>query len=170
MKLAALILVALLVVTLTLWLAAKKRTQQPDFKNLNGFIQHLADQAVQDAQSQNHVQLDYSVNSIKTVDEVLEQIHARYSKNPSLARANALASAYGAYVGEAIRRSEPGVRWEVNSATGGEKSYPLFWAKWESFPMAWCYRRIVNGSEDNVWVKYRLLKDRLNDTSTPESK
>jgi len=25
--------------------------------------------------------------------------------------------------------------------------------------MAWCYHRIVNGPEDNVWVKYGWLKE-----------
>ena len=26
--------------------------------------------------------------------------------------------------------------------------------------MAWCYRRIVNGDEDNIWMKYQGLKER----------
>jgi hypothetical protein len=29
-----------------------------------------------------------------------------------------------------------------------------------SYPMAWCYRRMVDGDSDNVWVKYQVLKAR----------
>jgi integrase len=42
---------------------------------------------------------------------------------------------------------------------GGEKSYPIVWGGGHSYPMAWCYHRIVNGPEDNVWIKYRVLKE-----------
>ena len=26
-----------------------------------------------------------------------------------------------------------------------------------SYPVAWCYKRIANGEEDNVWHKFQLL-------------
>ena len=44
------------------------------------------------------------------------------------------------------------------------KEIILSWAKrpirckGDSFPMGWCEKRIVNGDEDNVWVKYTVLK------------
>jgi hypothetical protein len=25
--------------------------------------------------------------------------------------------------------------------------------------MGWCYKRIVDGEEDNVWVKYSMIKE-----------
>jgi hypothetical protein len=133
-------------------------------------VQWLANEAVRDARDQNHVELDYSVASIETVDKVLGGLHEQYSKNPSSISVKGLASSYGAYIGEVIRKTEPGARWERDDAVMGEKSYPLIWGGGNSYPMAWCYRRIVNGPEDNVWVKYRVLKDRRSQSATPESK
>jgi hypothetical protein len=61
-------------------------------------------------------------------------------------------------IGEVIRRTETNVRWERDHPVMGEKAYPLHWGKGDSFPMGWCEKRIVNGDEDNVWVKYTVLK------------
>jgi|SRR5580693_5340792 hypothetical protein len=83
-----------------------------------------------------------------------------------------LGSAYGAYIGEVIRRSEPGAKWEPDDSVGGEKSYPIIGGPGHghSYPMARCYHRIVNGPEDNVWVKFRVLKDRTMKTLLPKAK
>lgn len=42
---------------------------------------------------------------------------------------------------------------------GGEKSYPMHWRGGASFVCAWCYRRITNGDEDNMWLKYEAIKN-----------
>ncbi len=41
----------------------------------------------------------------------------------------------------------------------GEKSYPLHWNAGESYPFAWCARRIMDGDGDSIWIKYSTLKD-----------
>ncbi len=41
----------------------------------------------------------------------------------------------------------------------GEKSYPLRWKGKETFPLAWCSKRIVNGDEDSIWFKYTVISD-----------
>lgn len=134
----------------------KKRHQ---FQSAAELTQWLASEAVKDANKNNQVALDFTPESIKSVDAILGRIHDSYVKNPSSISVNGLASAYGAYIGEVIRRSEPDAKWERDDPVAGEKSYPLFWGGGRSYPMAWCYKRIVNGDEDNVWVKYRVLKD-----------
>jgi hypothetical protein len=121
-------------------------------------VQYLAAEAVGDAAKHDAVELDYSVDSIRKVDDILGKLHDRYVKDQSSVRVTPLAHIYGAYIGEAIRRSEPGSRWERDHPVGGEKSYPLHWRGGESFPMGWCYRRIVNGPEDDVWMKYVAIK------------
>ena len=123
------------------------------------FIDFLSAEAMQDAQTESHVHLDYGVESIKQVESVLGSLHDLYAKNHSSVAVNALAMAYGAYIGEVIRKSEPNVRWEKSDTVGGEKSYPLVWAGGHAYPMAW-YRRIVHGDEDNVWNKYQAIKER----------
>jgi hypothetical protein len=147
-----------------------KNSSEMKFASTDDFIRYLADQAVQDAQKQSHVHLDYSVDSIKRAEGVLGQPHDQYAKDPSSVSAKGLGSAYGAYVGEVIRRSEPGARWGRGDAVGGPKSYPLIWGPGHSYPMAWCYHRIVSGPEDNVWIKYCVLKDREPKQAPPQTK
>jgi hypothetical protein len=158
----AILLVALAIIA-GLWLRTNgKRTPERKFASTDEFVQWLAGEAVKDAWEQNRTKLDYSVESIKTVEQILSGVHDQYAKDASSVSAKGLGSAYGAYIGEVIRRSEPGAHWDRDDALG-EKTYPIIWGPGagHSYPMAWCIRRILNGSEDNVWVKYRALKDGL---------
>lgn len=128
------------------------------FQTAGEFTQWLATEAVRDARDNNRRSLDYTPESIQNVETILGCLHDQYLKNPSSISVNGLGSAYGAYIGEVIRRSESGARWERDDPIAGEKSYPFHWAGRVSFPMSWCQKRIINGPEDNVWLKYRLLK------------
>lgn len=162
-------LLILVVVAFFLW--SRHRTDaERTFKSTDDFILWLASEAVKDSDRQNHVRLDYSVESIKSVETILGQLHEQYTKNPSSVSVKGLGSAYGAYVGEVIRRSEPGARWERDDAVGGEKSYPLIWAAGHSYPLGWCQKRIIYGDGDNVWIKYYILKERASRPKTSDSK
>ncbi len=166
--LATVLLLVLCVSLFFLW--RRSKNGERTFKSTDEFIQWLASEGVADAERENHVHLDYSVESIKSVEKILGQLHEQYAKNPSSISVKGLGSAYGAYVGEAIRRSEPGARWERDDPVGGEKSYPLIWGAGHSYPLAWCQKRITNGDEDNVWVKYYVLKERASQPKSPDSK
>jgi hypothetical protein len=144
-----------------------KRGAERTFKTTDEFIQWLASEAEKDAERENHVRLDYSIESIKSVEKILGQLHDQYALNPSSVSVKGLGSAYGAYVGEVIRRSEPGARWERDDAVGGEKSYPLIWGAGHSYPLGWCQKRIIYGDGDNVWVKYYILKERASGPKAP---
>ena len=139
-----------------------KAPAERKFASTDEFAQWLANEAVKDAWEQNHIKLDYTVESIKRVEQILGGLHAQYTKDPSTLSVKGLGAAYGAYIGEVIRRSEPGAHWQRDDETG-EKSYPIIWGPTagHSYPMAWCYHRILNGDEDNVWAKYRAIKDGL---------
>jgi len=132
---------------------------QHRFQTPGQFAQWLATEAVKDAKESSQITLDYTPDSIRNVENILGHIHEQYVKNPSSVSANGLGSAYGAYIGEVIRRSEADARWERDDTVGGEKSYPIIWGGGHSCPMAWCYHRIVNGPGDNIWIKYRALKE-----------
>jgi hypothetical protein len=105
------------------------------------------------------VTLDYTPDSIQKVEEVLGNIHEEYQRTKSTRGLQGLAMAYGAYIGEVIRRSEPGAKWERSDTVVGENSYPMLWRGGSSYVCAWCYRRITNGDEDNVWHKYLAVRD-----------
>ena len=133
--------------------------KQHQFRTAGQFAQWMATEAVKDAKDNSQIALDYTPDSIQNVENILGHIHEQYIKKPSSVSANGLGSAYGAYIGEVIRRSEPDAKWERDDPVGGEKSYPIIWGGGHSYPMAWCYHRIVNGPDDNVSIKYRVLKE-----------
>jgi phosphoribosylformylglycinamidine (FGAM) synthase PurS component len=137
------------------FLILRSRPRQREFKTTNELIEYLSGQAVEDARDNNRIELDYSVESIKQVEEILGKVHEQYLNNPASVSERGLGSEYGAYLGECIRRSEPGAYWERDHPVGGEKSY----REGESFPMAWCRRRIIEGDGNNVWFKYTVLKE-----------
>jgi len=122
-------------------------------------MQYLAAEAVDMAAKDAEVTLDYTPASIEKVEAVLGKIHQEYKRTESMTGVKGLAMAYGAYIGEVIRKSEPEAKWERDHPVGGEKSYPLHWRGGTAFVTAWCYRRIINGDEDNVWHKYIAIKD-----------
>jgi hypothetical protein len=160
-KSSTVVLLALLALGVLFLLTRRKEASGQKFGSTDEFIQFMAAGAVKDAAEKDRINLDYSVDSIKEVEGILGRLHELYVKDPSSISAKGLGSAYGAYIGEVIRRSEPGAKWERDDAVGGEKSYPIIWGPrhGHSYPMTWCYHRIVNGPEDNVWIKFRVLKD-----------
>ena len=155
-------LVALIVIGGLWFRTRRKGTPERKFANTDEFVQWLASEAVKDAWKENDAKLDYSVESIKTVEQILGRVHDQYVRDASSVSPKGLGSAYGAYIGEVIRRSEPGAHWERDDELG-EKTYPIIWGPGagHSYPMGWCIRRILNGPEDNVWNKYWALKSGL---------
>jgi len=131
----------------------------PSFATPEEFIAFACDHAVADAQSYEHIKLDYSVDSLKQVDQILGHVHDAYVKNPASISLRGISAEYGVYVGEVIRRNQPNVYWTRDSKVAGEKSYPLHWKAGESYPMTWCSERITNGDEDSIWIKYSVLND-----------
>jgi len=146
--------------SLGVWKVVRERGQgAPSFTTVEEFIGFASQSAVTDAKTYDHINLDYSADSLKQVDEILGRVHDEYVKNPSSIHLRGLASEYGAYVGEVIRRSQPNVYWTRDSKVMGEKAYALHWKAGESYPFTWCAERITNGQEDSVWIKYTVLND-----------
>lgn len=137
----------------------RNRTAKPTFKTTEEMMQYLAAQAVKMAEDTSGIKLDYSPGSIENVEEVLGNIYQDYQRTKSTRGIQGLAMAYGAYIGEVIRRSEPGAKWERGDSVGGENSYPILWRGGSSYVCAWCYRRITDGEDDNVWHKYLAIRD-----------
>jgi hypothetical protein len=58
------------------------------FKTAGEFAPFLASMAGKDAQEDNDITLDYTPESIQTVEEILGTVHDHYVKNPSSVSAN----------------------------------------------------------------------------------
>ncbi len=157
------LLVAVLIAggSIGVWRARQERYAQthPNLGTTEAFIGYACQQAVADAAQYDRITLDYSIGSLKQVDQILGRVHENYLENPGSISLRGLSAEYGAYVGEVIRRNEPNAYWTRDSQVAGEKSYPLHWNAGESYPIAWCARRIANGDEDSIWIKYSILKD-----------
>ncbi|HTT24470.1 MAG TPA: hypothetical protein VMG82_36465 [Candidatus Sulfotelmatobacter sp.] len=155
------VIIALLVgCSLSVWKAFQERGQgTPSFATTEEFIGFASQNAVAEAATYDHIQLDYSVESLKQVDEILGRVHNTYVKNPSSIHMRGVAAEYGSYVGEVIRRNQPNVYWTRDSKVMGEKSYALHWKAGESYPFTWCAERITNGEQDSIWIKYSVLND-----------
>jgi len=117
----------------------------------------LAAETVQAAYDAYEVTLDYTVASVEHVEGILAQLHDEHRAHSFFPeRIIAEANRWGAYVGEVARRVRGG-DWQRDSAHVGANAFPLvFGEQDEIYPCAWCYRRITNGVEDNVWVKFRM--------------
>jgi hypothetical protein len=133
--------------------------RHPSLATTEHFISYMSNHALADANTYDHVTLDYSVGSLKRVDQILGRAHDLYVKSPASVSVRGLSAEYGAYVGEVIRRNEPNAYWTRDSHFMGEKSYPLHWKDGESYPITWCSERITNGDEDSIWFKYSVLKN-----------
>src|ERR1700761_8637456 len=109
----AVLICILLIVTYRLY--QHRRPTPKEAKTTAEFIQSLSAEAVKDADANNQIKLDYNVDSIKKVEQILGKLHEKYEKLQSSISVTGLSGAYGAYIGEVIRKNEPGVHWERDS-------------------------------------------------------
>lgn len=135
----------------------------PEIQRLgvSGHMESEADDAVTLAYDLYKIELDYSEESVKDVEQILALSHERYLQNPNAKRditPAARAYLWGAYVGEVIKSVKKS-EWKLDSETEAitlqlteEAQQPEF------MPMKWCYLRITEGKpQDNVWLKYLLV-------------
>ncbi len=153
-------LVAVIGTALFLVVYGNAQEEPGTLKSTDNYIQGLASQAVNNAERENHIHLDYSVESIKTVDRILGRVHEAYVKNPKSVGVSDLSSIYGAYVGEVIRRTESSARWKRDNEPGGENSYFLVWGQTlRAYPVRWCQARIMSGDKASIWRAYSAAKE-----------
>ncbi len=130
----------------------------PQFASTDAMMTDFANEAVKWVKQDRGITLDYSPESIKIIEEELARIHktSLVKAGPPVIMGTAIG--YGAYVGEVIRRRDGGT-WAEDHPQGGPKSYPLRLTKQEYtiFPVTWCYKRLVNGEEDNMYTKFILM-------------
>ena len=131
--------------------------EPPAPPSFDAVMEQRAAEAVHRAENAMNLTLDYSPGSLPKVEKILTKLNIQHMEKPfSDERLRGESMLWGAYVGEVLRRHKGG-HWEPDSEAAGEGSFPLHWEGHESFPCAWCYKRIANGPEDNVWLKYLAL-------------
>jgi len=116
----------------------------------------LTDLALEVAAGQQ-TKLDFSHSSIRNVESILATLHVQQHKSRSTDGVFGLALEFGAYIITVIERNTERGLWEKDHPSFGKNAFPFTWRNSTLFPVEWCLKRIVDGPEDNVWVKYERL-------------
>lgn len=112
--------------------------------------------AIARARSRYELKLDYTNESIRSVETMLSNLHETFVADPRMVDVNSMAFVLGAYIGETIRKNKPGAAWQHDFSTGGN-SYALRSGSETCFPMDWCMQRLSGNADENVWTKYRVF-------------
>ncbi len=114
-------------------------------------------EAVEHAKQEFAVVLDGSEESLKALDQLVGKIHDKHITNAldevTIGRESRM---WGAYLGNVIKARFGGT-WERDSDVNGPASFPLKIGSSQVFPCNWVYKRIVNGSADDLTIKHRVM-------------
>jgi hypothetical protein len=122
--------------------------------------------AVDHAKTACGVNLDYSAESIRNVEAVLERLHSEMPRGflarllgraPSDETIWTMCKMYGGYIGEVVRRTGGG-EWVLDTEIApGERVIALRKGEGRMFPPSKVQKRLTNGSQDNVWSYFQVL-------------
>ncbi len=132
----------------------------------NGMMEGYARVAVDFARQHLQVSLDFSEESLRQVEEILGGLHNTLPKGvlgrilkrgPTPNQIQQMATMWGGYVGEVIRRRWGG-QWSTESQIQSGAVITLHIGTMEISPPHKVYKRLTNGPEDNIWHYYQVLK------------
>lgn len=141
--------------------------------DLNSEMQAAAEGAVQHARKHWSTELDFSASSVEEVELILARMHesipkskfaAMFKKGPTEEQKAQVALAYGAYIGEVLRR-EFGGDWSTETVEGRDAVALNFNPANTIFPPAKVWKRLHNGPEDDIKVFYDAIRARLRECS-----
>ena len=113
------------------------------------------------------VKLDYSLDSVKHVDAILEPIHQEYLKDKNMDGLNGVALEMAAYIVTVIEKNLAQGTWERDSAELGSETFPYTFRGQTIFPYQWCMKRIIVGSAEDTWPKFQsLVLDKVDNSPT----
>ena len=126
---------------------------RPSFKSTDAMMAWCAAEVTKWVEKDRGIELDYSLESVKVIEEELARVSKEVNQANPERGTFGLALGYGAYIGEVFRRRDGGT-WAVNHPAGGSNSYPLTTrSNVAVFPVGWCWKRLTQGEEDNVYHK-----------------
>lgn len=151
------------------WLESTVRAHHPDMEslkremsadaNLAKWLAGQAQIAVKTARTKWDLALDFTPESLKRVEGVLEQLHdmlkaAPPDERPTEKQIEGASIAWGVYVGEVVRRHYGG-QWELSKPDG---ILQLVIGKASVFPVRKVQKRITEGPGDNVAFYFSAMK------------
>ncbi len=135
-------------------------------QDLSQVMQSYAEQAVAAAR-ELEIQLDYSEESLKQVENILERMQdpvrgsGASSAAPSDSETEDLCKVWGGYLGEVVRRHWGG-EWVLETYPGGNVlTVALNVPGGMVFPSMKIYRRLSQGAGESVWTFYCMMRARF---------
>ena len=136
---------------------------------LTDMMTAYAQDAVDHAKSSSDITLDYSLESVRRVEQVLERLYTAvprgvlgrlFGRGPSAQGLLTMSKMYGGYVGEVLRRAAGG-EWDIDTeVVPGQNTVCLRKGENRIWPPSKVHKRLTNGPEDNVWYYSQvILKD-----------
>lgn len=121
------------------------------------FIGYALD-TVDMAKEKFKVELDFSEASLESVEKILDHLNKTISTaKPSPDLILSYAKAFTGYIGQVIKIKWGG-KWKKEDEYSIKNGPGLFVKNQDLFLLSKVYRRIVNGSEDNIWHFYQAVK------------
>ncbi len=136
--------------------------KQSDEAKIREVYKKLAPKMVTEAANFN-IQLDYSIESLKSVDKILESLHMEYKNLHNKASQDVensyrgYAEMLGCYMLAIIDKHKvPGKLTIVKDNFGTALGFTFASGTFSDF-VAWCYKAILNGKDDAIVPKYELF-------------
>jgi hypothetical protein len=133
-------------------------------------LERLAETAVQAARERFQVELDYSPESVKTLDRLLERVAPAFRLHWLLKLTGSgipaeqtwrMAHVWGAYLGVTMQRSLGG-KWALENVAGQEGVIALDLGAVKAFPVDQVYLRLTKGRKHSLWSYFEEQRRRLN--------
>lgn len=133
-------------------------------------MEAYATDAVDAARANYRIELDYSPESIKTIEELLGKIYPQVRRGwfrklfrigLSEADTDTICKMFGGYIGEVVRRKRGGVWQIIQNPLGDENVIALVNGDDKIFPPSKVFKRLMNGEEDDVWFYFQVVTDGL---------
>ncbi len=131
-----------------------------EFKSIGEMMQSCADRAVKIAHDRFGFELDYSEESLESLETILASVSANVNllENDQVEEQVKL---WGGYLGEVVRRYWNG-GWDLIQYPGGVAAVPtLLISGSQLYPLMKIYRRLTMGDRENIWDFYRRIRDHL---------
>jgi hypothetical protein len=125
-----------------------------------------AEDAVEIARNQFGIDLDYSEASVQRIEGILETLYRQrpsgviarlFRRGPSEEILHQHCNGWGGYIGEVMRRHWNG-EWRDHSEIAPGFIVTLRVGEADIYPPAKVRKRLTNGSEDDVWFYYQVLR------------
>lgn len=134
----------------------RKRLESATYSDLGAMMEGYAQAAVECARQEFKQKLDFTAESIDTLDEILVLV----GESPEL-DVDFEARLWGSYLGEVLRLRYAG-SWEMTQYPGGVVAVPAVDVRGSRlFPLMKVYRRLTVGEEDDLRAFYAMVTERL---------